>query len=273
MEKLGLRNGTATCLRRGWTRTTMKLGDEIEVNGSLARTEARVNARSVVMVSTANAWCSLERSKASPRKSHFYTSASILFRFGGHDVRNRLIIVCSALVLALITVLILSLLTAQASRAQGQIKGKARARGKAAVAVAAWSDNNQPSSKPTPRWPDGRPMIGAPAGEKEFGVPAAAISRMRRRRRSSPGLERFWNIGGGNEFEPHTRCKPSGGARQFVTPYGTEIVEAPDLQKVFIFDIGGPHTFRETFLMASRIRRIWSQAITAIPAGIGKVTR
>ena len=30
-----------------------------------------------------------------------------------------------------------------------------------------------------------------------------------------------------------------------MTPYGTEIVEAPDLQKVFIFDIGGPHTFRE----------------------------
>ena len=113
-------------------------------------------------------------------------------------MRNRLIIVCSALVLALITVLIVpSLLTAQAQpQAQdNRSKGKARARGKAAVAVAAVGQ--QPaSSKPTPRWPDGRPMIGAPAGEKEFGVPAAAISRMRRRR-SSPGLERFWNIGGG----------------------------------------------------------------------------
>src|SRR5262245_47982282 len=38
---------------RGWTRTTMKLGDEIEVNGSLAKNgSTRVNARAVVMVST-----------------------------------------------------------------------------------------------------------------------------------------------------------------------------------------------------------------------------
>jgi Family of unknown function (DUF6152) len=38
---------------RGWTRTSMKLGDEIEVNGSLAKNGSkRVNARNVVMVST-----------------------------------------------------------------------------------------------------------------------------------------------------------------------------------------------------------------------------
>jgi hypothetical protein len=38
---------------RGWTRTTMKLGDEIQVDGSLAKNGTkRVNARSVVMVST-----------------------------------------------------------------------------------------------------------------------------------------------------------------------------------------------------------------------------
>ena len=38
---------------RGWTRTTMKLGDEIEVNGSVAKNGSkRVNARNVVMVST-----------------------------------------------------------------------------------------------------------------------------------------------------------------------------------------------------------------------------
>src|SRR5262249_13035259 len=38
---------------RGWTRTTMKLGDEIQVEGSLAKNGSkRVNARSVTMVST-----------------------------------------------------------------------------------------------------------------------------------------------------------------------------------------------------------------------------
>jgi len=54
-----------------------------------------------------------------------------------------------------------------------------------------------------------------------------------------------------NEFEPHTRCKPSGGARQFVTPYGTEIVENIELKRIFIFDIGGPHTFRTIYVDGS----------------------
>jgi hypothetical protein len=51
-----------------------------------------------------------------------------------------------------------------------------------------------------------------------------------------------------NQFEPHTRCKPSGGPRQFLTPYGVEFVELPDLQRMFIFDVGGPHTFRIIYM-------------------------
>jgi hypothetical protein len=47
-----------------------------------------------------------------------------------------------------------------------------------------------------------------------------------------------------NQFEPHTRCKPSGGPRQFLTPYGVDFVELPELQRVLIADIGGPHTLR-----------------------------
>ncbi|PYS03837.1 MAG: hypothetical protein DMG12_11390 [Acidobacteria bacterium] len=38
---------------RGWTRTTMKLGDEVQVNGTLAKNGSnRGNARTVTMVST-----------------------------------------------------------------------------------------------------------------------------------------------------------------------------------------------------------------------------
>jgi len=38
---------------RGWTRTTMKIGDEVIVDGTLARNGSnRVNARSVVMAKT-----------------------------------------------------------------------------------------------------------------------------------------------------------------------------------------------------------------------------
>ena len=51
-----------------------------------------------------------------------------------------------------------------------------------------------------------------------------------------------------NELEPHTRCKASGLARQFLTPYGVEIVELAEMQRVYFFDIGGPHTFRTIYM-------------------------
>jgi hypothetical protein len=50
------------------------------------------------------------------------------------------------------------------------------------------------------------------------------------------------------ELEPHTRCKPSGGIRQFLTPYGVEFVEFPELRRLYIFDIGGPHTYRTVYM-------------------------
>jgi hypothetical protein len=51
-----------------------------------------------------------------------------------------------------------------------------------------------------------------------------------------------------NQLEPHARCKPSGGARVFLTPYGVEVVEMPDVKRVYVFDVGGPHTFRTIYM-------------------------
>ena len=51
-----------------------------------------------------------------------------------------------------------------------------------------------------------------------------------------------------HDLEPHARCKPSGAVRQFLTPYGVEVVEIPELKRLYIFDIGGPHSFREVFM-------------------------
>jgi hypothetical protein len=51
-----------------------------------------------------------------------------------------------------------------------------------------------------------------------------------------------------HQLEPHARCKPSGVARVFLTPYGVEIMELPELKRVYIFDIGGPHTFRTIYV-------------------------
>ena len=51
-----------------------------------------------------------------------------------------------------------------------------------------------------------------------------------------------------NELEPHTRCKPSGGPRQWLTPYGAEFLELPENKVAYIFDIGGPHTYRTIYM-------------------------
>jgi hypothetical protein len=51
-----------------------------------------------------------------------------------------------------------------------------------------------------------------------------------------------------HELEPHTRCKASGVARQFLTPYGVEFVELTELQRIYIFDVGGPHTYRTIYM-------------------------
>ena len=51
-----------------------------------------------------------------------------------------------------------------------------------------------------------------------------------------------------HELEPHARCKASGMTRQFLTPYGTEFVENTESQRIYIFDVGGPHTFRTIYM-------------------------
>jgi hypothetical protein len=50
------------------------------------------------------------------------------------------------------------------------------------------------------------------------------------------------------QLEPHTRCKASGGPREFLTPYGAEFIELPEQKTAYLFDIGGPHTFRRIYM-------------------------
>jgi len=179
-------------------------------------------------------------------------------------MRHRLLFVCSAIVLALTTVLMApSFLKAQAPQGQPgqqapQVQGQQGQRvgqglpnqGAQAGGRGRGGRGNQPEvpSKPTPRWPDGHPQIGAPTSA-EHGIWGSCCGSLSNASTPfQPWAKALLEYRRSNEFEPHTRCKPSGGARQFVTPYGTEIVELPDLQKILIFDIGGPHTFRTIYM-------------------------
>jgi hypothetical protein len=48
--------------------------------------------------------------------------------------------------------------------------------------------------------------------------------------------------------DPHVRCKPSGGPRMFHTPYGFEFLDQPELKRVLILGVGGPHTWRVIYM-------------------------
>jgi hypothetical protein len=124
-------------------------------------------------------------------------------------------------------------------------------------------------SVPTPRWPDGRVNLGTLPGEKGHWIRqgrAQLASNPESIIAAGPGglstnltmdnvpfqpwARELYHYRQAN-FErdaPHSRCKPSPGPRQLGTAYGFEIVEMRDLQRMFIFDIGGPYSYRIIFM-------------------------
>lgn len=102
-------------------------------------------------------------------------------------------------------------------------------------------------ARPAPRSAGGRVLLGtATPAEKGVwlpgpgitGVPIKPVDQLP----MQPWARAVFADRQVQEFEPHTRCKPSGVARQFQTPYGVEFVELPGA--IYIFDIGGPHSYR-----------------------------
>jgi hypothetical protein len=105
--------------------------------------------------------------------------------------------------------------------------------------------------KPAPRGSDGRVILGGSTPtEKGVWLPGAVIPNPLAIKDTpfQPWAKALFADRQNNELEPHTRCKPSGVSRQFLTPYGVEFVELPELERVYIFDIGGPHTYRTIYM-------------------------
>jgi hypothetical protein len=133
---------------------------------------------------------------------------------------------------------------------QGQGRGGARGRGRAAG----------PPPAPTPRDANGRAIIDNTLTDKGVWTPvfginipiAPVLDKGPEAAEASipfqPWAKALFDARQDYQFEPHTRCKPSGVARQFITPYGVEFVNLPDLKRLYIFDIGGPHTYRTVYM-------------------------
>jgi hypothetical protein len=112
------------------------------------------------------------------------------------------------------------------------------------------AQREQRAKRPVPRAADGHIVIGQTSKEKGVWLPGPVI----------PNPLGFTDIPyqpwtralaadrRTHQLEPHARCKPSGVARQFFTPYGVEFLEVRELQRAYIFDIGGPQTYRTIYL-------------------------
>jgi hypothetical protein len=130
------------------------------------------------------------------------------------------------------------------------------------------------AKRPIPRLPDGHPSFGPPPGEKGVWdrgdhrpfVPEKPEQIALRDRGGNdqgdptgmkpkfsqvpfqPWARELTLYRQTHEIAPYTRCKPAGGFRNMASPYGTEFVQAPEQQRMYIFQTGGPHSFRPIYM-------------------------
>jgi hypothetical protein len=111
-------------------------------------------------------------------------------------------------------------------------------------------------AKPAPYFADGTPNLGITSEEKGLWLPLDRTPDLGRRSTLAPvdtipfqpWAKALYEDRQIHELEPHTRCHASGVSRQFQTPYGVDFVQVADLQRIYIFDVGGPHTFRIIYM-------------------------
>jgi len=119
-------------------------------------------------------------------------------------------------------------------------------------------------SRPTPRWPDGKPRLGPTPGEKGYWGRPSAITLMETGVNvptNTSGLLR--NIADVDKVAPfqkwardlyelrqreflqsdpmYLECKPPGAVRQFQNPYGVQFLEDKNFGRVFVLEGGGSH--------------------------------
>ena len=124
-------------------------------------------------------------------------------------------------------------------------------------------NQRQRISQPTPRWPDGRVNLATVPGEKghwirtrrELVIDANTTNTLPTDLKVENVPFQPWAKAlfeyrrtKDDRDSPHARCKPDAGPREIGTAYGFEMVEFPETQRVLIFDIGGPQTFRTIYM-------------------------
>lgn len=139
---------------------------------------------------------------------------------------------------------------AQAPAGQAPPRGQAPAAGGQGQGGQRGQRGQAAPARPAPRRPDGRIHLGPLPGEKGLwvgGITSLALPAGQQIP-YQPWAQALAQHRRQDQLEPHTRCKPSGGPRQHLTPYGVEFLEMEDLKRIFILDVGGPHTVRTIYM-------------------------
>jgi hypothetical protein len=167
--------------------------------------------------------------------------------------------------------LALSLNIVPALFGQAQPQGRGQGRG-------GQGRGQQQAVRPAPRWPDGQINLGQVSGEPlglweagptniplarpdtatDFGLFAAdarepADPFMASKPKLSqvpfqPWARALFDYRVQIRNEPYVRCKPSSGARQVATAYGTQFVDDREQKRFYIFETGGAHSFRTVYM-------------------------
>lgn len=142
-----------------------------------------------------------------------------------------------------------------------------------ALACVLWAPAMSPAGqrtgddvRPFPRWPDGRVNLGAPAGETGLWERRtshlvvnpdsyqASATRSARVHIDDVPLQPWARALTNHRHmlslasEPYARCKASGGPRQIMSPYGLEIVDVPEMARVYIFTIANAMSYRVVYM-------------------------
>jgi hypothetical protein len=165
----------------------------------------------------------------------------------------------------------LSLAFASTSFAQGQRRGGGAGRG-------SQGRGQQGPARPAPRWPDGQINLGQVEGQprglwdigptqiplarpdtpSDFGLFAAdarepsdpflAAKPKLSQVPFQPWARALFAYRVQIRNEPYVRCKPSSGAREVATAYGTQLVDDREHKRFYIFETGGAHSFRTIYM-------------------------
>ena len=115
--------------------------------------------------------------------------------------------------------------------------------------------------RPVPRWPDGKPRLGAAAGEEGYWVPDTTVMMEEGVNVPMTSYGLLENIADAPrvapfqdwalrlyEFRQHdflrsdpsyVECRPPAGPRKFQVPFGIQLLEDRDWQRIFVVAAGG----------------------------------